>query len=180
MTTENGVKKSILRKIPVDAVIEEAYHGTAYERAQTINVEKKFIPSSGKKCYLGDGVYFFENCDSAERWAKEKSPNYAVLQAKAKLGRCLDLNNLQDKIIVSKVASLLKRKGVPEVNDALVLNVISVLSDNQIDTVRATYCQPDKKYLFEGSRFFYYTEQMICVKNSNNINNINLIMAGSL
>ncbi len=165
----------------INQEITEAYHGTDYKSALVIKEKQEFRPSMDRNCYLGEGVYFFENSQMhAKEWAKEKKTEskkygYGILQARVRLGRCLDLNNIEHKMSIRHMATKLKSSGL-EINDALVLNTLANL--HSIDTVRATYCQPKGKKLFEGSHFFIHTQQMICVRNKNKISSIELIEHG--
>ena len=162
----------------IEQEISEAYHGTDYDSAVKIKETQKFLPSRDSNCFLGDGIYFFENSQGhAEDWAKNrKINNYAILQARVLLGECLDLNNFEGKKAMRTMAMKLKLRGIRTINDAAVINALAQWGN--IDTVRATYCQPDKKYLFEGSRFFDYTAQYLCVRKSNKISKIELISSG--
>lgn len=162
-----------------DQKILEAYHGTDLQSAAKIESGKDFIPSTGKDYYLGDGVYFFENSQwHAEDWAKKKTKQFAVVRAHIALGRCLDLNNGKHRRLIKEAVIALKNKEVKMINDARVINSVSEFMG--IDTVRATYCQPQKGYMFEGSIFFDYTAQMICVRTKDKISNIRIVFKGSV
>lgn len=161
-----------------DQIILEAYHGTDLQSAIEINEKKVFKPSTGKDYYLGDGVYFFENSQwHAEDWAKQRAKQYAVIRAHVALGICLDLNNGKHRRIVKAAVDVMKKRGLI-ISDARVINNVSEYIG--IDTVRATYCQPDKGHLFEGSSFFDYTAQMICVKTKSKISKIRIVFEGSV
>jgi len=165
----------------LDKIIPDAYHGTDFESAQEIVETSKFLPSKGEDSYLGNGVYFFEGSElEAKNWAIGKNKlNYAVLQATVFLGKCLNLNIIEHRRLVTSMFNyLLKTRGMPKINDALVINILAQISP--IDTVRATYCQPGQGKLFNFSRFFNYISPMVCVRNTNNIKEIKFAEYGAV
>lgn len=159
---------------PLEKEIPDAYHGTDYESARGIVAGSKFTPSKGKDQYLGEGVYFFEGSQwHAKDWAKRKAEReekkeYAVIEATVSLGKLLDFNNGDHRRYIRFFAQELeKKRGVPKLNDAIVINLLA--KQTTIDTIKATYCRPEMGKVFDNSRFFYYTCPILCVRNMNNI-----------
>jgi len=96
-----------------DKVIPDAYHGTSKAFAENIIRMKKFQPSSGDHCYLGDGIYFFETGkEHAKWWARKQYPGtqIAVIIAVVQLGRCLDLGNPEHIGLVSFTRDEIKKR----------------------------------------------------------------------
>lgn len=168
--------------------IPDAYHGTDKDAALSVVENKNFNPSSGQEHYLGEGVYFFEGSDwHAEDWAKRKVmseglKDYGVVQANIVLGRCLDFNNGAHRRLLKSFAQMLEDRGVKNLTDAVVIECIGALckKDKGIDTVRATYCQPEKGTIHGNSRFYFYTAPLLCVKNIQNITQISLYRTGTV
>lgn len=165
-----------------EKIIPDAYHGTDIDTAEKVAAEQKFIPSNGNDDYLGCGVYFFESSKwHAKDWAIKKGKKlgfteYAVLNSRINLGRCLDLNNMDHRNYVKDIASEFKRRGATGVNDAIVINFFA--SKVKIDTVRANYVVPGMGKIFEESRFYSYSCSMICVRDTDKITDINIEMRG--
>lgn len=160
-------------------IIPDAFHGTDLDSARGIEAEQKFSPTLNEKEYLGDGVYFFENSKwHAIDWARRKCQkngfeSLAVLNATINLGKCLDLSNYDHRRIVKQVVTSYKKWGVNDVPDGVAINIIHKKCN--IDSARGVHVTPEIGKIFEGSDFFDYSYLMICVKNKDNISNINLI-----
>lgn len=159
-------------------IIPDAYHGTKYDYALKISKENKFIPAADSNAFLGSGVYFFESSIwHAKEWAKKKyvGEDVGIINAVINLGRCLDLHNQEHKFFLADFRERLKKKGKDiEITDALVINLITTINP-EIDTVRVTHIQAQYKKIFEESRFFDYSQLIICVKNLNRILKITLV-----
>jgi hypothetical protein len=69
------------------------YHGCSKSTAARILAGEPFVPSANEWDWLGEGVYFWEYAPArAGEWAQQRfGPQAAVLEAKIKLGRCLNL-----------------------------------------------------------------------------------------
>ncbi len=154
-----------------DQLIPNAYHGTSNENAKKI-CRDGFIASCGEKQFLGDGIYFYENSlKHAQNWAERyfKGEPIAIIKAQVVLGRCLDLNNWEHRNLIVDVKERLISRGHKESTDAAVINFIAKNFNPKIDTVRACYVQPKYGNLFPGSKFYSYSQLILCVKNKNNI-----------
>lgn len=161
-----------------DKIIPDAYHGTSLGNAQLIDSERRFRPSRGEDNYLGDGVYFFESSRRhAYLWASKHNVSppgpIAVICAQIRLGRCLDLHNLEHRNYLKTVANLFRERGVKKINDAIVINFLA--GKVPIDTVRAPHVQPGIGKIFDESRFFDYFSLMICVRNHECIQDFDII-----
>lgn len=49
-------------------MLYQLYHGTKKEKAEKILRDNKFVFRTSKKHYLGNGVYFYDNCKKAYWW----------------------------------------------------------------------------------------------------------------
>ncbi len=83
------------RFVPYDSRVVTGFHGTTHERAERAVAEQQLRPSKNKYDWLGHGTYFWEESYSrARQWAEQKyGPEARVVQAKVRLGRCLDMMN---------------------------------------------------------------------------------------
>ncbi len=86
-----------LQKAPRTIV---GYHGCSQEAADRILSEQQFLPSTRTYDWLGAGVYFWEYAPyRALDWAILKSAHAggkpAVIRATIKLGRCLNLLDIE-------------------------------------------------------------------------------------
>lgn len=161
----------------MDRLIPDAFHGTSKKRASAINSEG-FKPSVGKDLYLGDGVYFFESSQSyAEHWAIDHygPEEAAVFQCKVRLGRCIDLTDAKTIDFVARFAELVRNQAMSRrslkqkigITDALLINLICQRAE--FDSVRAASVSSDKGKIFSGSRFYFQSRLIVCVRNINNI-----------
>jgi hypothetical protein len=161
-----------------DKVIPDAYHGTSKAFAENIIRTKKFQPSSGDDCYLGDGIYFFEaGKGHAKWWATKQYPGtqIALIIAVVQLGRCLDLGNPEHIALVSFTREEIKKKGAPEnLTDTAVINFLTSKIDKEIETIRG-YFHGSPLRLFSESKIFEITHVIICVKKHDNILNFRLL-----
>jgi len=168
-----------------EKIVPDAYHGTDLASAENIVATRTFVPSNGEDDYLGEGIYFFEGSEwHARDWAKRKAKGKPVgtICAFINLGRCLDLSNKEHRDFLRKIAlKLVTERRVPQVSDALVINFVTVTFKGRVDTVRAVYCNPNYREgakIFPGSRFYDYSQLMICVKNPRCILDISMAYMG--
>ena len=153
-----------------EKIISESYHGTNIEKAESIE-EEGFKLSRGDHQFLGLGVYFFKKSRwHAEDWARRQRnfDTVAILQAMVETGRCLDLDRPKHRKLVEKTYRKLEERGYGDATDAVVINF---LASNvcEIDAVMATYVQPGYGKVFEGSRFYDYLQKLLCVRDTGNI-----------
>jgi hypothetical protein len=76
------------------------YHGCSQEAADRIFAERRFLPSIRAYDWLGEGFYFWEYAPyRALEWAEQKCEQEggtpAVIRATIKLGRCLNLLDIE-------------------------------------------------------------------------------------
>jgi len=76
------------------------YHGCSQETADRIFAEQRFLPSTRAYDWLGEGFYFWEYAPyRALEWAGQKCKQEggipAVIRATIKLGRCLNLLDVE-------------------------------------------------------------------------------------
>ena len=109
-----------------NSVVDPAFHGTTGANADSILADK-FIPSSDTEAFLGKGVYFFDgNEEEAINWARRKSgaSEWAVLSARVKLGRCLNLSNKAHCRLISVMIRHLKDSGTDHVTEAVAVSAL--------------------------------------------------------
>lgn len=183
----------------VDSVARDAFHGTSKSKAERIKKTREFIPSKGPDCYLGDGVYFFEEAKSlAERWARKQcsGQGIGIIVAEIQLGKCLNLLNADHrnliKLTYEKIRLEILRQAIsrtprsfngirfpetPEgINDAIVINFYASKIDPTIETVRS-YFTWGKEKIFKGSRIYEW-HGVICVRKRENILNFRMVYGG--
>lgn len=73
------------------------YHGCARETAARVIAGESFVPSTRRYDWLGVGIYFWEYGPfRAREWAETRfGPEAAVLEASIRLGRCLNLLDIE-------------------------------------------------------------------------------------
>ena len=172
--------------IPESDVIVEAYHGTSFNAASNILIHG-FRPSEGTDEWLGKGVYFYEaSREHAYNWAlnvkKIHPTQIVVMRAEVKLGRCLDLlhnpahvdllenyfNEAENKVFNKKLKSKRYFDEQISITESAVIELIN--RQAAVDSVRTSYSSG--KSIFPGSRFTRGQQIIICVRNLNNILNV--------
>jgi len=86
-----------LQKAPRTVI---GYHGCSQEAADRIFAEQRFLPSTRAYDWLGEGFYFWEYApyrafEWAEQKCKKEGGTPAVIRATIKLGRCLNLLDIE-------------------------------------------------------------------------------------
>jgi hypothetical protein len=161
-----------------DKVVPDAYHGTSRVNAVSIIRTKKFEPSSGENCFLGDGIYFFESGkEHAKWWARKQYPGtgIAVILAVVRLGRCLDLGDPDHIALIRLTKEEIEKKGgTKNLTDTAILNFLTSKIDKEIETVRG-YFHGSHFRLFVESKIFEITHVIICVKKHENIVDFRLL-----
>lgn len=162
-------------------IVPDAYHGTTSAIAKKICEDNEFVASRGDHQFLGDGVYFFEGSKwHAEDWAKRRKYNpLAVIRAQINLGTCLDISaNQEHREYISHTIKRLSQLG-KNVNDAVAINYFAK-NILYIDTVRACNITPKHGKMFIGSKFYSYSQLIICVRNTNNITESTVVLESLL
>lgn len=162
----------------IDKVVPDAYHGTSRANAENIIRTKRFMPSSGRDCFLGDGIYFFEaGKERAKWWAKKRHPRMpiGIIFAQIQLGRCLDLANKSHIEVIRLAKQRIIEKGIAdEISDTLVINFLTKEIDRDIETVRG-YFLGSRNTIFLESKIYEIVHIVICVKKQGNILNFRLL-----
>ena len=86
-----------LQKAPRTVI---GYHGCSQEAADRIFAEQRFLTSTRAYDWLGEGFYFWEYApyrafEWAEQRCKQEGGTPAVIRATIKLGRCLNLLDIE-------------------------------------------------------------------------------------
>lgn len=178
--------QSRLRRAPRTVV---GYHGCSRETAERILAGEPFAPSTRNYDWLGSGVYFWEYGPfRAYEWALLKfGPHAAVLEASIRLGRCLnllDVEHLENWRTVFAVATQeLKEQGIqipsnlPDGRNYLDRLIIEAFCRVQVredrlpyQTIRACYLEGEP--IFPGSRILARSHVQIAVRDASCITRI--------
>lgn len=157
----------------------DAYHGTQPQMAQEIVARQHVKPSHNAYDWLGHGAYFWEEAPRrAAEWARRDGStptDAAVVAARVRLGRCLNLVDTRYADLVREAARLYQeveqseertpitnRGGRGDLNCA-VFNFLCEHVDVQIDTLRAVF--PEGEALFDGATLLAQSHIQLCVRN---------------
>lgn len=153
------------------------FHGCRKSVASALLSGKDVMLSSDNDYdWLGSGIYFWEEAPSrAFQWAKRKFGNDAsVVGAKIRLGRCLNLMDVEAYGALRGAYEVLKTSGrVMPVNtphyhrlDCLVINTAmeyaETVAGRPYDTVRCPFAEGSP--VFPGSRLFDLSHIQIAVR----------------
>lgn len=88
------------------------YHKTRRLRAANIYGTKVFPLSTGRKMWLGDGVYFWDTLENAEWWNQDKYTDGVILSAQlsCKTENYIDLDNPAHMRAIVDYAELIKEQ----------------------------------------------------------------------
>ena len=155
------------------------YHGCCKSVADSIlSGSDVLLSSENDYDWLGTGIYFWEEAPArAYEWAKKMHPNEpAVIGAKIRLGRCLNLldvtayKSLRDtyNILKANVSCQLPRNGkLCHRLDCLVINTATSFAEKVLglpyDTVRCPF--PEGEPVFPGSSILDRSHIQIAVRN---------------
>jgi hypothetical protein len=155
------------KEVPLlEEIVPEAFHGTSLKSAIDIT-QGQFRSSEGKNKYLGDGVYFYEGCEAhAIKWARRNAGPIAVVQSSIRLGRCLDLNDQDQRATLSSLASNIETHGIEKstLTDAVLINFLAQIVP--IDSIRVTHHEKKGPKVFPGSRLAADVYRILCVRSS--------------
>lgn len=142
----------------IDRIVR-GFHGTNKKRALEAVGEQKLRPSQNTYDWLGHGLYFWEESYSrARQWSEQKYGEEAsVIQARVKLGRCIDLLDTNWGPAVKQAYQRVVRdfnlrgKNLPEnrgsyrLLDCLIMNELAGRMFSA-DTVRAAFLEGEPAY----------------------------------
>jgi hypothetical protein len=182
-------KAGRLRRAPHTVV---GYHGCSRETAEQIIAGQPFVPSTRRYDWLGVGIYFWEYGPfRAREWAEIRfGDEAAVLEATIRLGRCLNLLDIEHHARVAaayeRALEQVTRDGaiMPENADDgrhyrdryLIEFYWSTAAEDagvRFQTVRA--CYPEGEPLFPGSRLLSRTHVQIAVRDNRCITRLRLV-----
>jgi hypothetical protein len=160
--------------------IVDAYHGTDPDSAQEIVAKRYVRPSQNPYDWLGHGAYFWEESPlRAREWALRDGRDegdVAVVAAKIRLGRCLNLVDARYNGLVVEAAGLweaseLAAGRTPVNNRAMrgdrncnVFNFLCANVDVAIDTIRAVF--PEGDPVAPGMDLLKQSHIHLCVRSS--------------
>jgi hypothetical protein len=164
-----------------DKVFFTGYHGTSQESGFNILESKRFIPSTGKKNWLGSGIYFYEKYSDALNWANERyCQNSSILHVVVSVGEneYIDLDSEYGKQIYQKVVHVIAKrfdylvKGKAQENQCAVANFLWS-KYLHINVLYASFpTEPSKFPLLKDARA---KRREFCVRGNENIKGIQLI-----
>lgn len=162
----------------ISKIIPDAYHGTSSSRAKTI-LKYGFTHSRNEDEYLGDGIYFFEGSIlQAQNWASRTfEGDIGIINAIINLNSCLDLTTEEGREIIKQCRKMMieQKKGLSEARfpDTVIINFLASMTE--IDTVRANYVRVSEKKIYPQSKFYDYSQLMICVRNEKCILKLSIV-----
>jgi hypothetical protein len=158
------------------------YHGCSRESAERILAGEPFIPSRRSYDWLGEGVYFWEYGPfRASEWAEQRfGEEAAVLEAAIRLGRCLNLLDIEHqgelKGAFHRAARQALAQGIElprnmvdgrHFLDQFVVEFYCRVQEEEqnrpLQTVRA--CYPEGEPVYSGSRILSHTHIQLAVRD---------------
>ncbi len=130
------------------------YHGTKKSRCMKILETHEWIPSTGIRHWLGDGIYFFESKDDAINWTARFKDESAIIEAKIRVDedKFFYLCNKSHLEVFQEVANLIlsniqKHKLIIDNENKIDGYVLNFIYDNlyQFHVVRGIFTFPLKK-----------------------------------
>jgi len=168
------------------------YHGCSRATAERVLNEQRFLPSIKAYDWLGEGVYFWEYAPyRALDWATSKSAleggGPAVIRATIKLGRCLNLLDIEHEPSLMQVyESLVEALGddLPSNTergahylDRLVIDALchgtGAEATMPVQTVRGSFAEGDP--IYPGSKILKKAHTQIAVRDTSCITRISLV-----
>jgi hypothetical protein len=169
------------------ARIVHGYHGCTADFATEIisgmRSVKNWSPSENEYDWLGRGIYFWEHGPArAQRWAATKvartDAEPAVVGAVIQLGRCLDLTDASNTVLLAESYRLLKesfdsvnkqlpRNGGRDLKarnlDCLVINYLlqQLSGERSYQTVRCAFTEGEP--IYDGAMLFEETHVQVAV-----------------
>lgn len=164
--------------------VSNAFHGTTVEAARQIVSENcGFRPTVSDQLFLGTGVYFYEGDERAARkYARSAHGRrrVAVLRAKIRWGRCLNLFVRAHRMALQQFEKRLRSAGVIDATMGQVINDLA--QEFEIDTVKGVQVQDPSirvPRVFAESEVGSFSKLMICVRNTSNIVACEIVMEDS-
>lgn len=183
-------KSSVLPAYAPRVVV--GYHGCSEQTAGAILAGQPFHLSANEWDWLGEGVYFWENAPTrAQDWARQRfGAEAAVLEARIRLGRCLNLLDTKHFADIVRVyytiVAELSAQGLPVPEnkpdgrrylDQRVLNLYcrihGDITQRPYQTVRG--CFPEGEPIFPGSGILSKTHVQVAVRDSRCIERVRLV-----
>lgn len=150
------------------------YHGTSAAKGDAIVRDKVFCPSLGDHQWLGDGVYFFEDYEEAQRWGNRvrKYPQPVVIEALIVSEKIFDLTRIKDldkyngfiARLVEKLGINQRKEFKEQFEDGYILNTLCRLEP--YDVIRAVFkSHLALKCLREHDSSIIPVQIQLCVRN---------------
>jgi hypothetical protein len=168
------------------------YHGCSKETARAILAGDPLLVSANEWDWLGEGIYFWEYAPArAQEWARLRfGTQGTVLEARIKLGRCLNLLDTKHFVDIATVydaivADLTARElpvpeNKPDGRRYLDQRVLSLyyrmhgeVTQRPYQTVRG--CFPEGQPIFPGSGILSKTHIQIAVRDTRCIERVRLV-----
>jgi hypothetical protein len=168
------------------------YHGCSRATAERVIGEQRFLPSIKEYDWLGEGAYFWEYAPyRAREWAVARCLSEggepAVIRATIKLGRCLNLLDIEHEPSLMRVyESLVEALGedLPRNTergahylDRLVIDALCQATDAEatmpVQTVRGSFAEGDP--IYPGSKILNKAHTQIAVRDTSCITRLSLV-----
>ena len=178
-----------LRRAPRTVV---GYHGCSRETAERIVAGDPFAPSTRRYDWLGVGIYFWEYGPfRAREWAETRfGADAAVLEATIRLGRCLNLLDIEHHArfadLYERALRQANRDGttIPENREdgrhyrdrhLIEFYCRTAVEEKGVPFQTARACYPEGEPLFPGSRLLSRTHVQIAVRDETCITRLRLV-----
>ncbi len=169
------------------------YHGCTLQTAQQILAEGRFLLSTKAYDWLGEGVYFWEYAPyRALDWATLKCAKEggepAVLQVSIRLGRCLnlldvehipDLLGIYESFVNTMDGTVLPQNTVRGAHflDRAIIDAYcrgtALRTASAFQTVRGSFAEGDP--IYPGSKIMKKAHTQIAVRDSSSILHVSLV-----
>jgi hypothetical protein len=172
--------------------VVSGYHGCSKETAESILVGEPFLASANEWDWLGEGIYFWENAPArAHSWARQRfGARGTVLEARIKLGRCLNLLDTKHFADIAKVYDAIVAdltelelpvpENKPDGRRYLDQRVLSLYCRLHGEVTRRPYqtvrgCFPEGVPIFPGSGILSKTHVQVAVRDTRCIERVRLV-----
>jgi hypothetical protein len=188
--TEFTVPRPSLQHAPRTVI---GYHGCTQKAADRIFAERRFLPSTRAYDWLGEGFYFWEYAPyRALEWAAQRCEQEggvpAVIRATIKLGRCLNLLDIEHIPGLSEMyASYVETTGAErmprntergahfldrEIIDGY-CRAVAGQADNPLQTVRGSFAEGAP--IYPGSKILRRAHVQVAVRDTTCILRVSLV-----
>ena len=187
------MRKTEITKLLTAPRTVTGYHGCSLEAANLIVAQQTFQPSTKTYDWLGEGIYFWEYApyralDWATRKCAREGGKPAVIQATIKLGRCLNLLDIEHFPGLASMYNYFAesqgeaplprntRQGAHYLDRAVIDAYCRAIADRTaapLQTVRGSF--PEGEPIYPGSKILNRAHTQIAARDANCILKISLV-----